>query len=177
MAFRDWFFKDRSFHVKVVKDGPGGEEEVSPAQMVKTHFDTYKPFYIAGGSVVTLAGITCLMMRGNPRFLGRITDPGSGLDGLPTLPQASVASLFSLTGNENTLTNVANVTNNVVSGGRLSYICSVLKDGIEHWFESQADMARFLGCSESDVSRNIRNGSPIIGLPGINVKRHGISVA
>jgi hypothetical protein len=64
MPLRDWFFKDRSFHVKVVKDGPGGEVEMSPSDMAKTHFDKYKAAYFVGGSAVAVAGVTCLIMRG-----------------------------------------------------------------------------------------------------------------
>jgi hypothetical protein len=149
MALRDWFFNNRSFHVKVVKDGPGGEEEVSPSDIAKNHFDRYKPLYITGGSAVVLAGFTCLMMRGRYEALA----PGGayGPETADTLVTMRPLSFFS---KQENLVKIVNRSGH----GRPGYLIHSLNT--DEYFASQREAASIFGISETLLSKHLSGKLP-----------------
>ena len=80
MAFKDWFLNDRSFHVKMVKDTPTGQQEVSPVEEAKNHFERNKNAYIVGAVGVVFTGFfaakTHHYMRGCNAVAGNAASDG-----------------------------------------------------------------------------------------------------
>lgn len=134
MALRDWFFKDRSFHVKVVKDGEAGEEIVSPAEMAKTHWDKYKKAYLIGGGVVTVTGVT-----------GYLVGSGKAAE----LAEVAVPQIIN-----NVAPVITPVFNNTVNfGGHMTKLVKCLETG-EMW-ETVTEAAKATGSSLSMMSRHL----------------------
>jgi hypothetical protein len=132
---------------------------------IKRHFKKYKYIYVGGG--VVIAGITLVIMR--QKSLDGYSRPASELMGIPVLSQTSVQSF---SGSKNHVKDSFNRTTiNYVN--RLSYITK--EKGTDRWWTTQADAAKAIGSSTSDVSKHINHGKPLPN--GVELERMGVKAA
>lgn len=134
-------FKGRSFLVKMVKDGDGGNpEEVDLTQEAKSHFERNKAAYISGG-VFFIAGVTYLATRGH--YAGGLQSATEGSTRITVSP----LSLFS-----NRMTNNTVITT-LERRGHPGWIVKCKETG--ELFASQNRAAEANGIDPSIMSRHL----------------------
>lgn len=84
-----------------------------------------------------------------------------------------VSNTTAINGSNNVVKNVTKIANHV---DHLSYISKIIwPDGTEKILDTQAEVARFLGVSEADLSKHINHGRSLPG--GVQVIRMGVRIA
>jgi hypothetical protein len=128
-----------------------GKKVSAKIEKIKQHVKEHKEAYITGVvSFITGAavGAVCLSPQG----------------------RNVIGSVF-INGHNN---KVVNNTNVFVGGGRMSKIVSYIdKEGKEHWFQSQAEAARHLGVTTTDMSHHLNQGRSLPN--GATLTRRGLA--